>query len=149
MSSYFFAVAFSPFLAPGFELGSIRLTRKNFVASSNSIFSRLCLKEEEKKTLVGCYFGACVFAPGPESSCTGGTMQLLTYLWFHIGDRSRTGPTDVGDDGGVVVVDWDRSFENLFSRVPWCLNHVEGLYPRKWWRRRRRNWESFCRCALG
>lgn len=28
-----------------------------------------------------------------DSSCTGGTMQLLTYLWFHIGDGRRTTTT--------------------------------------------------------
>lgn len=51
-----------------------------------------------------------------DSSCTGGTMQLLTYLWFHIGDgRRRRRWWWCGD---VVIVDWDRSFRALSQCAP-------------------------------
>lgn len=32
---------------------------------------------------------ATAAAASSDSSCTGGTMQLLTYLWFHVGDGRR------------------------------------------------------------
>lgn len=108
-----------------------------------SYFSPLCFIIEE--FFFWQFFGSVTdhFSPdsnssssrSSDSSCTGGTMQLLTYLWFHIGDgrpRQRWWCCCCcwwwWWCGDVVIVDWDRSL----SELRWHYGKATGIYGACW-----------------